>query len=53
MKKKMKIITSRRKLLEARFNDLINTLYWDGRIKPKEYNKCLKKIGQMRDILKL
>ena len=51
--KKLKIITSRRKLLEARFNDLIMTLYFDNRIKPKPYHKCLDKINDMRKILEL
>jgi len=53
IKKKIKIITSRRKLLEARLNDLIQTLYWDKKVTPKEYHKCLKKIGEIREILKL
>lgn len=47
----IKIVTSKKKLLEARFNDLIMTLYWDKKIKPKEYHQCLKKINEMRKVL--
>ena len=53
MIKKMLIVTSRRKLLEARLNDLIMTMYWDKKIVPRQYYKCLRKIVEIRKILKL
>ena len=51
-KKMIKIVTSRKKLLEARLNDLIMTLYLDDTVKPKDYHKCLKYINEIRKILK-
>ena len=51
-KKRIKIVTSRRKLLEARLNDLITTLYFDDKVKVKDYYKCLKHIDEIRKILK-
>jgi len=53
LRKTIKIVTSRKKLLEARFNDLIMTLYHDDKIKVKDYHKCLEHITKMRKIIKL
>jgi len=49
--KEMKIITSKRKLLEARLNDLMVTLHRDNNVSIKDYYKCLKSIDNIRKII--
>lgn len=53
LRKKIIIVTSRKKLLDARFNDLIMTLYHDDKIKVKDYHKCLEYIHKIKKAIKL